>query len=207
MAQNVIYANGSRDVIITAGQKIAIATIGEGDAEISYKRGNIWEHVQTLKNAQVILGTFSDARTVRIQAKEDSVYYNVGTNPGTDVWMGYAKDNSGNVTGLIGPTGSVILVVASTPTLVTGSRALTASDDGTLLECSTALTLTIHAGLSPNPSIVVIPPASGVLTIAVSGGATVNGGTASITRSRAQNPAGVVIQPYNASNTYAASGA
>lgn len=76
---------------------------------------------------------------------------------------------------------------------VSASRDVTASDTGKMLKATTALTLTIPAGLSPAPSFIGMPPSSGDLTISVSGGATVNGGATSLTRALSVNPAGVAV--------------
>lgn len=86
------------------------------------------------------------------------------------------------------------------------SFTLTAADDGKVFNCTTALTITIPASLSPRPNIAVIPPASGNVSIAVSGGAQINGATTTLTRARAGNPAGFVIQPYSEADGYGVSG-
>lgn len=76
---------------------------------------------------------------------------------------------------------------------VSASRAISALDAGRRLHVTGAFTLTIPAGLSPRPSFSVECPASGVVTIAVSGGATINGATSSITRARTSNWGGFVV--------------
>ena len=85
-------------------------------------------------------------------------------------------------------------------------RTIRASDDGRQFTCTTALTITIPASLSPRPSFVAHPPASGNLSIAVSGGAQINGSTATLTRSRANNFAGVAVVAYAESDGYGVSG-
>lgn len=79
--EKIIYANGTADVLVPAGQKIAIATYGNEYATLSFKRGNNLEFIQRLDNAQVTLGPWTDVRTVSIEAAQDQVLYDVGTAP------------------------------------------------------------------------------------------------------------------------------
>lgn len=92
------------------------------------------------------------------------------------------------------------VVSISTDTLIT------AADDARTFNCTTALTITIPANLSPRPSFIVNPPSSGNASIAVSGGANINGATTTLTRSRASNPAGVAVVAYAESDGYGVSG-
>lgn len=82
--EKIIYANGTADVLVPAGQKIAVATYGNEYATLSFKRGNNLELIQRLDNAQVTLGPWTDARTVSIEAARDQVSYDVGTAPNID---------------------------------------------------------------------------------------------------------------------------
>lgn len=104
--------------------------------------------------------------------------------------------------------------VAATRALVSGdrtadatSRGITASDNGKTLAPTGALTYTIPAGLSPAPSFTVDCPASGTITIARSGGATLNGAGTSLTRTRASNPVGFVVLAHVETDSYGVSGA
>lgn len=89
---------------------------------------------------------------------------------------------------------------------VASSFSLTSADDGKVFSCTAALTITIQATLSPRPSVIVIPPPSGNVSIAVSGGAKLNGATTTLTRSRASNLAGVAVVPYVDADGYGVSG-
>jgi hypothetical protein len=91
-------------------------------------------------------------------------------------------------------------------TRVDAGFTLKASDDGTVFACTAALTVTIPAGLSPRPRVAFIPPASGNLSIAVSGGANINGAATTLTRARSANPAGVALTPYTEGDGYGVSG-
>ena len=84
---------------------------------------------------------------------------------------------------------------------------LNKDDDGVVFAASTAITITVPGGLVPKPSVVIVPPASGNLSVAFSGGATGNGAGTTLTRTRTANPAGILIQPYNDANGYGVSGA
>ena len=95
---------------------------------------------------------------------------------------------------------------ASVTESLSGPRTITADDDQKQFTCTTALAITIPASLSPRPSFVVSPPATGNVSIAVSGGAQVNGATTTLTRSRANNPAGFVVTAYAESDGYGVSG-
>jgi hypothetical protein len=109
---------------------------------------------------------------------------------------------------LVDPTGGVVSTGGSTSQIsLSANRLITAADDGAVFSCSTALTITIPAGLSPRPSFAVDCPPTGSLTIAVSGGALINGATVSLTRSRATNPAGVVVLSHLDADSYGVSGA
>ena len=92
------------------------------------------------------------------------------------------------------------VVSISTDTLIT------AADDGRTFNCTTALTITIPANLSPRPSFIVNPPPTGNASIAVSGGANINGATTTLTRARSANVAGFAVVPYAESDGYGVSG-
>lgn len=94
----------------------------------------------------------------------------------------------------------------SVPVTLSANYTVTADDDGVIFTCTTALTITVPASLSPRPSFIVNPPASGNASIAVSGGANINGATTTLTRSRASNPAGIAVVAYAESDGYGVSG-
>jgi hypothetical protein len=115
---------------------------------------------------------------------------------------GFAWLNPG--TGILeGPDGAPI---AGAGVAVSASRNITAADNGMFLKPTGTMTLTIPAGLTPMPSFSVDCPASGTVTIAVSGGATLNGATSSLTRTRAANPVGFVVLAHEL-DAYGVSGA
>lgn len=86
------------------------------------------------------------------------------------------------------------------------SRSITVGDNGKFLAPTGTLTYTIPAGLSPMPSFTVDCPASGTVSIARSGGATLNGAGTTLTRTRASNPVGFVVLAHE-SDAYGVSGA
>ena len=84
------------------------------------------------------------------------------------------------------------------------NRNIAATDHGKVIRCTAAITLTWPSGLSPQPSTIIIPPLTGVVTLATSS-TTLNGSSGSLERSRGNNPAGVYVAP-TATNAYAVSG-
>ena len=97
---------------------------------------------------------------------------------------------------------------SSAPIAISVSRDLTAADDGARYYATGPITLTTPNGLVPKPECSVLPPPTGNLTVAFSGGATGNGAATAITRTRAANPAGIVITPYpDVTDGYGVSGA
>ena len=92
------------------------------------------------------------------------------------------------------------------PRTLSAGYTVTVADDSAVFNCTTALTITIPSSLSPRPSFIVNPPATGNASIAVTGGANINGATSTLTRSRASNPAGFAVVPYAESDGYGVSG-
>lgn len=86
------------------------------------------------------------------------------------------------------------------------SRDITADDNAKFLAPTGTLTYTIPAGLDPMPSFTVDCPASGTISIAKSGAATLNGAATTLTRTRASNPVGFVVLAHE-SDAYGVSGA
>jgi hypothetical protein len=86
------------------------------------------------------------------------------------------------------------------------SRDITAADNAKSLAPTGALTYTIPAGLSPMPSFTVDCPASGTISIAKSGAATLNGAGTTLTRTRASNPVGFVVLAHTDTDAYGVSG-
>ena len=89
----------------------------------------------------------------------------------------------------------------------TTSRNITKDDNGASLAPTVALIYTIPAGLSPMPSFTVDCPASGTISIASSGGSTLNGAALTLNRARASNPVGFVVLAHSETDSYGVSGA
>ena len=83
---------------------------------------------------------------------------------------------------------------------------LTAADDQRIFTCTTALTITVPELLSPRPSFIVNAPPTGNVSLDPTGAAQLNGATTTLTRSRANNPAGFVVTAYAESDGYGVSG-
>ena len=139
-------------------------------------------------------------------------------------WNGYPVNalltlDAGTETGLVGQhiadtvlAGGVAYTAPIDRTTVNGGAVLygdytvTAADDGVIFNCTTALTITIPELLSPRPSFIVNPPATGNVSLDPTGAAQLNGAGTTLTRSRANNPAGVAVVAYAESDGYGVSG-
>lgn len=87
------------------------------------------------------------------------------------------------------------------PATVGSSRNLTADDNGRLLQVTADdITLTIPAGI-PAPFFCLIYPNT-TTSIAVSGGATINGGTTTLVRSSTSTPTFGIMSLPSAANSY-----
>ena len=124
------------------------------------------------------------------------------------VTPGGMVDGAGNtpVGGLSAAQASALQTLVAGSTQDASSRNITAADSGKLLAPTTSLTYTIPVGLSPMPSFTVDCPAAGTISIAVSGGATANGATATLTRIRSANPVGFVVVAHSETDAYGVSG-
>lgn len=90
------------------------------------------------------------------------------------------------------------------PVPVASSRALTAADNGMVLECTATVTLTVPAGLPNGFACAVIP--SGTTSIASSGGALLNGATSTLTRAAATNAMFAIQERASATDSFVVSG-
>lgn len=84
-----------------------------------------------------------------------------------------------------------------------GDYRLSALDEGRLFACIVPLTITVPAGLSPRPSVSVMPPPSGAVSLT----GMLNGAAQTLQRTRANNPGGVAISAYQDADNYGVGGA
>ena len=110
----------------------------------------------------------------------------------------------GTSTTQLATTAFVAAVIPTEATLVGTTRALTNSDNGKILECTTTVTLTVPTGLTAGFSCIVIP--SGTTSIASSGGALLNGATTTVTRTATTNAIFAIQGRASASDSYVVSG-
>lgn len=87
------------------------------------------------------------------------------------------------------------------------SRPIASADDQAILYPAAGVTLTWPAGLSPAPRVIIVPAPIGVVNLAVSGGATLNGATSALTRALADNYAGFAVMPQGVTDAYGVGGA
>lgn len=90
MASTTIYPQGNAEFIVPATQSVAISNYGGGIAKIYYlienvNRPDAYQFQQTLNNSAVTLGAFSVATTVKIEANNSKVIYDVGSSPDTGI--------------------------------------------------------------------------------------------------------------------------
>ena len=84
------------------------------------------------------------------------------------------------------------------------NKTLAPWDDGKAYAATVAVTVTLPLGLKPRPTVVILPPPSGVVTLV--GVAPVNGSAQTLTRSRSSNPNGFLITPHPEEDGYAVNG-
>lgn len=89
---------------------------------------------------------------------------------------------------------------------INASRSFTTDDDGKTFQVNGEYTLTLPSGLSWKRGVYIQCPAGSAVSIAVSGGATINGASTTLTRTRANNQAGFSVVPTGALNVYGVSG-
>lgn len=139
----------------------------------------------------------SSAGTITLTASSGALQYEL-----TD-----AADNRVAQSFSVAETFSIRSLVSGDRIADATSRDITAADNAKFLAPTGALTYTIPAGLSPMPSFTVDCPASGAISIARSGGATLNGVGTTLTRTRANNPVGFVVLAHTDADAYGVSGA
>ena len=86
---------------------------------------------------------------------------------------------------------------------INGNYTISSFDDRKSFACTTALTVTIPTGLSPRPSVCILPPPTGNL-LSITG--PLNGSSQTLTRTRGSNVAGVAINAYPDADNYGVSG-
>lgn len=119
----------------------------------------------------------------------------------SDMWLTDAV--SGAIVGVLNKVGSAAPeslfgtgsgggVVVTPAVSVSASRNLTSADEGLTLDCSTALTLTLTAGLALK-SVTIIPPDTGNVSIASAGGVLLNGAVSTIARGATLNAVVAIV--------------
>jgi hypothetical protein len=115
-------------------------------------------------------------------------------NLATDFWICTSGASVGGRTILLGSN-------------VTISNTNAAFFDGAIVECSSALTITINANARRDLGFAIIPPATGSVTVASDGTVLLNGATTALTRNAASNPTWFALaQRASNRNAYLVSG-
>lgn len=164
---------GTIDVVIPAGQSIALGSYGAGTASVHAQTliGNqpqTFYPIANLTANTTTLGPYPIGLTARLFASfACELEYTVGASP-----------SLGGTSG----GGSKSVTLNGTP------YTLSAADDNTYFSCTATTTVTIPAGLSPPPQCVFMPPAAGSITLHPTGGVTLNGSTSDIAINTVTNP-------------------
>jgi hypothetical protein len=182
----------------------ADAEAGTGTTRVAWTVLRVWQAIAAWWAASAMktkldgIATGATANATNAELRDRATH--TGTQAAGTITGLATVATSGAYSDLSGlPTASLDVVDVSS------SRSVTAADDGKMLRATTAITLTWPSGLSPQPNILVMPPASGSVSLAASG-TTLNAASTTLTRSRAANPAGVAVMSQGA-NAYGVSGA
>lgn len=84
---------------------------------------------------------------------------------------------------------------------------LKSADNGKKFTCAAALTITLPVAVYLPDGVIVVPPASGNVSIASDGSSTLNTATSTLTRAAAANPAGIALVTHTTAGVASVSGA
>lgn len=202
-----ISANASSQITIPAGQRLRFFIGGAGAGQLAAVNGSDGQF--TLGASEQMIGPFPSDRVFRVSATSTLTYqlqappFDAFLSNGNQV---LSQDTSGNYYAAGSPQTTLTSLVSGAVISDSTSRQITVADNAQSLRPTGAITYTIPAGLSPMPSFTVDCPAVGTISIAVSGGATVNGAATTLTRARATNPVGFVVLAHAETDGYGVSG-
>lgn len=154
----------------------------------------------------VTQGAYTTRTALKVEEDLQGLYFRITASGGSIDYSINGELSGADRLTLRSYSKAVVNQLGTGYTSLSSAYQISKDDDGKTFNCTTALTITIPASLSPRPSFIVNPPASGNVSIAVSGGANINGATTTLTRSRASNVAGVAVVAYAESDGYGVSG-
>lgn len=149
------------------------------------------------------LGSGSDGDAISIVNLTATTF----TMGGSTAGAGYKNTVAPNETGVFLYTtasGWVSNTPGNITTTVGTSRSLVAADNGNTLECTATVSLTVPAGLDRGFSVAVIP--FGTTSIVSSGGALLDGVTATQTRTKTSNKMFAIVGLASAADSYTVTG-
>lgn len=155
-----------------------------------------------LKDAVDALAAVVSAKGGPIVTQDEGTTLSTNTVQLNFVGAGVTVSNVGQTVTVSIPGGSLV----QAPTLMGATYTLSAADDDKSFYTTGSVSVTVPAGLTPRPSIFIDCPTNGTVSVSVSGNTTINASTATITRTRANNPAGVVIVAHQDADGYGVSG-
>jgi hypothetical protein len=154
----------------------------------------------------VAQGTYTTRTALKVEEDLQGLHFRIVASGGSIDYSVNGELSEADRLTLRSYTKAVVNQLGVGSTSLSSAYQISKDDDGKVFNCTTALTITIPASLSPRPSFIVNPPASGNVSIAVSGGANINGATTTLTRARSANVAGFAVVPYAESDGYGVSG-
>jgi hypothetical protein len=175
MAQKTIFPQGTVEVTVPAAQSIAISNYGGGVAKIYYliedaNRPDAYQFQQNLNDSSVILGAFSVATVVKIEAGNSKVFYDVAVSPDTgigdaDTLNGKASDTGDTADTIAARDADGDLTAnAFESTVVTGTAPLTVASITKVANLNADLLDDLNTATASTASTVAVRDASANLT-------------------------------------------
>jgi hypothetical protein len=93
-----------------------------------------------------------------------------------------------------------------TITVLAADYTLKSTDNGKSYRCTAPLVLTVPVGIALADGVIVMPPASGNLSVASDGVSTLNGATTTLTRTAANNVGGIAVISRITANDFGVTG-
>lgn len=154
----------------------------------------------------VAQGTYTTRTALKVEEDLQGLYFRITASGGSINYSINGELSQADRLTVRSYAKAVVNQLGVGSTSLSSAYQISKDDDGKVFTCTTALTITIPANLSPRPSFIINPPATGDVSLDPTGAAQLNGAGTTITRSRASNPAGVAVVAYSESDGYGVSG-
>jgi len=154
----------------------------------------------------VTQGAYTTRTALKVEEDLQGLYFRITAASGSIDYSVNGELSEADRLTLRSYTKAVINQLGVGSTSLSSAYQISKDDDGKVFTCTTALTITVPELLSPRPSFIVNAPPTGNVSLDPTGAAQLNGATTTLTRSRANNPAGFVVTAYAESDGYGVSG-